>query len=77
MVEWLCDWKLEVIFKEEGGVFCYWIDWQVMVGMEIVLMDCWDIGEVYWYGGFEDYYQLWFLEKRFKNLMVFVFYDLY
>lgn len=77
IAEWSRDRKLEVTFKEEGGVPCYQFDWQVTVGMETVLTDCWDIGEAHWYGGFEDYYQPWPLEKRSKNLTAFVPHDSY
>lgn len=77
IAEWPRDRRLELTFREEGGIPCYQLNWQVTVGMETVLTDCWDIGEAHWYGGYEDYYQPWPLEKSSKNMSAFVPHDSY
>lgn len=76
-INWPRDRKVELTYTEEGGVPCYHFNWQVIVGMETVLTDCWDIGDEHWYGGFEDYYQPWPFEKMSRNMSPFVTYDSY
>ncbi|XP_062594222.1 myogenesis-regulating glycosidase-like [Saccostrea cucullata] len=74
---WSRDRKLDVSYKEEGGVPCYQFHWKVTVGLESVLSDCWDIGDAHWYGGFEDYYQPWPLEKMSRNMSAYIVDDSY
>ncbi|VDI22641.1 Hypothetical predicted protein [Mytilus galloprovincialis] len=76
-LDWIGTKDLLISYNKYVSAECYDIYWRTHSCSDQILLDCFDLDNAHWYGGYEDWNQFWPLEQTTMNLSAFVANDSY
>lgn len=78
-LEWERDRKLTINFTQDPlhHLDCYEVHWDALACIDQVLIDCFNITDAHWYGGYADKIQAWPFETTNRTMTAYVANDSY